>query len=776
MARPIAQSAPMAPPASRGFWKKLRLFLFVAFVLVVFLAGIAAFTLLGMVQRYQQMLPPVNDLKARAQASGTRIYAHDGQLLAEFSAEHREWVGLRDIPDVLKKATIAIEDERFYLHKGADPIGLARALWQNARHRQLRQGGSTIPEQLAKLIYLSERMYERSLDRRLTQMLLALEIEKRYTKEEILEMYLNKVYYGCGAYGVRAAAKLYFAKELPQVTASEAAMIAAITKSPEKYSPFEEPQAAHQQNALGRRNLVLAKMAEQGMLNEYEYEEAKSTTLSLAPRRLFGNRHFRAAHFAMYVKKLLNEKYSDEELRTGGFHVYTTLDMDMQREATRAIRTGLQNAEGRNASQAALVCLDPRTGHIHAMVGGRDFYDRVPEHHGQLNRTVQSRRQPGSSFKIYVYTAALEILQKTPDSTVLDSPVSILSGGKNWSPKNYDGKYGGTMTYRSAFKFSRNVPAVKIAREVGIDEVIRTARLMGIRSRLNPYLPVALGADGLTMLEHTSAVGVIVADGARAEPTPIERIVRSNGEVVWSHPHPVELRKVISKSTAAYMQELMHGVVESGTGTRARIQDVAVGGKTGTTNKHADVWFVGFTPDLVATVWMGNDNMNVPMYKGTTGGHMAAPIWKSFMEKAHVIFQERKAANPNLFLPPPDETTEATDGEAETPPEKQQVVLRICAESGLLARTGCAEVRRQKFDSEDRPTDKCDLHDELPTTVDVRICQESGQLANEHCQYVLTEHMERAEAPKQKCDLHAAKPKPPDPGDPPPTVPPTLGM
>lgn len=756
MAQRVAQRAQRVPvsPVAGGWWAKVKKIIACTVVLGVFLTGIGACMLAGMLTEQRKMLPPVGDLKARAQSSGTKIFTHDGQLLAEFSTEHREWIPLKDIPEVLKKATIAIEDERFYKHPGTDLIGIARALVQNVRHHEIKQGGSTIPEQLAKVIYLTSK---RTMSRRVTQMLLALEIEKKYTKEEILEMYLNKIYYGSGAYGVQAASKLYFNKDASQLTVAEAAMIAAIPKSPERFSPFEEPLERHQEAVRDRRNIVIQKMAEQRMVTQQEAEHARDSVLTLARPRLFGNRHFRAPHFAMYVKQLLNRNYSDEELRSGGFQVYTTLDMDMQIAATHAIHSGLNTAEARNASQAALVCIDPRTGHIMAMVGGRDFYDRAPEHHAQLNRAVQSHRQPGSSFKVYDYTAAMELLGKTPDSTVSDSPVSIISGGKNWSPKNYDGKYKGAMAYHTAFAFSRNVPAVKVAREVGIENVIKTAHAMGIHSHLEPYLPVALGANGLTVLEHTSAVGVIAAGGVRAEPTAIERIVRGNGEVVWAHGHG-SLPRIISLDTAEKMQEMMQGVVEHGTGTRARIEGVRVCGKTGTTNKHADVWFVGFTPNLVAAIWMGNDDPNKEMYKGTTGGVFVAPIWKMFMEKAHKIYEEKKMGS-GIPVEQSAENPEKVETEQKKP-ERKQVVLRICDESGLVARSGCPQTHRQKFDPDERPTEKCDLHEDAPALITVTLCQESGMLATEFCEHKITERMAREDAPRAKCDLHAAKPTP----------------
>lgn len=429
-----------------------------------------------------------------------------------------------------------------------------------------------------------------------------MELERKYSKDEILEMYLNKVYYGSGAYGVGAAARIYFGKHVSDLTLAECALIAGLPQRPSDYSPHRNMSAA-----IHRRNLVLDRMAELGYISAQSRDRAKREAVALVPRRPTGPSQYKAPWFTMYVLAQLKSKLGAQFVERGGLCVYTTLNYEMQQAAEEALRRGVQAAHGKHVTQGALICIDPFTGGIKAMVGGvgQDYLK------DQFNRAVQARRQPGSAFKVFVYTAALDTGYPL-DYELSNERISFPGyGGSTWTPDNYDGRYGGSYTMREAVARSVNVCAVRMANEVGIEKVIQYARDLGIKSPLSKNLALALGASEVSPLEMCSAYGVFAANGIRAEPIAISRVTSIEGG------HEKELRGfsgpapqvVLNPDTAQKMNELLRGVVTSPEGTgRAAAVIPNAHGKTGTTQNDRSAWFIGYTPELVTAVWVGNDD------------------------------------------------------------------------------------------------------------------------------------------------------------------------
>src|SRR5262249_44254583 len=442
---------------------------------------------------------------------GTKVYDDNDELITELHVERRIFVPLAKIPMALRDAVIATEDARFYSHHGVDPTGIARAVYQNFRRGRLVEGGSTITQQLAKVLFLTP---DKSLERKLKEALLALLIERRYSKDRILELYLNQIYFGNGAFGVEAAAQTFFGKSVTNLTLPESALLAGLPKAPATYSPFDHPDAAKR-----RRITVLARMVETGMLKPDQAKRAGQAPLALVPPE---RRRTSGQYFLEYVQQLLEQEYGAEMAVKGGLNVYTTLSPTMQLTAEQSQGEGLRAVAGRGATtsegkpvpdapeapadrpEGALLALDPQTGYIKAMVGGYDFFK------SEFNRAVQARRQPGSAFKPFVYIAAIES-GMTPASVVDDSPVEYAIGksGKPWKPDNYDRKFRGPITYQQALEKPITVPAVRIQEQVGIRRTVDVARRLGVESPLGQNLSIALGTSDLTLLELTSAYGAL---------------------------------------------------------------------------------------------------------------------------------------------------------------------------------------------------------------------------------------------------------------------------
>ena len=551
--------------------------------------------------------------------ASSQIYDIHGNEIANIhAAENRRPIGINEIPKNLQNAFIAVEDNRFYDHVGIDPRGIIRAVWANIRGRTVTEGGSTITQQLAKNAYLTQ---DRTLKRKVQEVFLALQLERQYTKQEILELYMNQIYFGQGAYGVQAAAQTYFGKDAKDLTLNECAMLAGIPKSPNYYSPINNMDAA-----MERKAVVLDQMVKYGYISDSEAASTKKESLHIAKSTNDGGKN--ASYFVDYVLQLLAEKYGDDAIYKDGLKIYTTIDMDMQAAAEAAMKnlpTYFTDANGIVQPQGALVAIDPHTGYIKAMVGGRGT--------DQFNRATQAVRQPGSAFKPFVFAAALEN-KYTPESIIEDKPLKVGT----WEPQNYSRNFSGKVRLRDVVRWSLNVPTVRIAQDIGIDKAIYYAQEMGISTFVldgatnDRNLATALGGmtRGVTPLELTSAYGTFANRGIHVKPVAILRVVSRTGKVLEEAER--KEKSVMSADNAAALTAMLEDVIRRGTGTRANIGRPAAG-KTGTTSDYHDAWFVGYTPDLVAGVWIGNDS--VSDLHGMSGGLTPAVIWQAFMQKAH---------------------------------------------------------------------------------------------------------------------------------------------
>jgi penicillin-binding protein 1A len=686
----------------------------VAFAMLL-LASIVIGALGGLLFVYSSDLPQIRALEDFRPDIVTELYADDGQIIGNFALQRRILLTYEQIPPILKNAILTTEDQHFEEHWGVDFTRVAGAAWRNFLAHRVAEGASTLTMQLAGTLFLDRS--DRTMRRKIQETLLALQIERHYTKQQIFTMYCNQIYLSHGNYGFEAASEYYFSKPVGKLTVPEAALLAGMIRGP-SYSPL-----LHAQRALARRNVVLDRMARADKITQAQALQGIAAPLALhieAPHNTL------APYFIEEIRKYLEGAYGTETVHERGLRVYTTLNVDAQRAANQAIRDGLHAYDRRHGwrgklenilrdhrdtldsyedddwrwpinkgdyvtglvtavddkaatikvgpyralltqpdfswtahhspkeilapgdlaqvsikdingatahvqleqsvgPQAALVALDNPTGEIKAMVGGYSFDE------SKFNRATQAQRQVGSSFKIYVYSAAVE-RGFTPFDTILDAPFTTMSGGQAYSPHNYDEKFEGMITLRRALEGSRNVPAVKLAEKIGMNGVIDMARRFGITSALPPYLPIALGAADLNLLEHTSAFTVFPDDGIRIDPHMIRRVTTYDGALLeQAHPN---VRDVVQPEVARTMTAMLEDVVQFGTGMPARALGRPAGGKTGTTNDFTDAWFIGFTPQLTAGVWVGYDDTAVSLGKPETGAIAALPIWLEFMRGA----------------------------------------------------------------------------------------------------------------------------------------------
>jgi 1A family penicillin-binding protein len=598
-------------------------------VSIVLVVSVSAFWVLTILPR---SLPSVTAAESFDPSVGSKVYDDNDELITEFHVERRIFVSLSQIPKPLRDAVIATEDARFYSHHGVDPTGIARAIYQNFRRGRIVEGGSTITQQLAKVLFLTP---DKSLERKLKEAALALLIERRYSKDRILELYLNQIYFGHGAFGIEAAAQTFFGKSVGNLTLSESALLAGLPKAPATYSPFDHPEAAKR-----RRTTVLARMVETGMLKPDQARRAGQAALALVPPE---RRRTTGQYFLEYVEQLLEQQYGAEMVFKGGLHVYTTLSPTMQLKAERTLREGLRAVQGRRAEvvkgkqpasteppaerpEGALLALEPQTGYIKAMVGGYDFFK------SEFNRAVQARRQPGSAFKPFVYIAAIES-GMTPASTVEDSPVEYPMGknGKPWRPDNYDRKFRGPITYQQALEESINVAAVKVQEQVGIRRTVDVARRLGVESPLRENLSLALGTSDLTLLELTSAYGTLGNQGVWMRPMAIRYVL--DGQQKLLEENTPQGKQVLSPEVAYVITHMLEGTIERGTGAAAKALGRPAAAKTGTTNDYSNAWFIGYTPKLATGVWVGYDRPR-SLGRDETGSRVAVPIWTAFMSEA----------------------------------------------------------------------------------------------------------------------------------------------
>lgn len=669
---------------------------------------------LGLLFVYSSDLPEIQALENYRPNVITELYADDGQSIGTFALQRRILLTYDQIPAVLKNAIISTEDEHFEQHFGIDLPRVAEAAYRDIMRGRRAEGASTLTMQLAGGLFLNRA--DRSFHRKIEEMILALEIERHYTKDQIFTMYCNQIYLGSGNYGVEAAAEYYFGKPVGQLTLAEAATIAAIIRGP-IYSPVLHPE-----RALARRNLVLTLMVRNGKIKQSQADAAAKEPLGL---HIETNKNDLAPYFVEDVREYLEHTYGTEAVHEQGLRVYTTLNVQMQKAADQAVRDGLHAYDRRHGwrghlrnildqhlgtidkyqsddwrgdiekgdyvtglvtsvqptfawvkigryhamltptdfawtqyksprdflrtgdlvnvyikqisgtaaeveleqipvAQAGLLAIDNATGEVKAMVGGYDFDQ------SKFNRATQAYRQTGSSFKVYVYAQAIE-QGETPFDVISDTPVSFVSGGQEYTPHNYDERFEGRITLRRALADSRNVPAVRLLDHVGIQNVINLARRAGITSPLPPYLPLALGAADLSLMEHTSGFTIFADDGIHIAPHEIRRVTTYDGSLL-EEAHPA-VTDVISPQTARTMVSMLEDVVQFGTGVRAKELGRASGGKTGTTNDFTDAWYIGFTPQITAGVWVGNDDKRVSLGPKETGARAALPIWLEFMQQ-----------------------------------------------------------------------------------------------------------------------------------------------
>ena len=542
------------------------------------------------------------------------VHSADGGDLAEFYKERRFFVPSHDIPARVKEAFLAAEDQRFYLHHGFEIKGILRALRRNISASSVVEGGSTITQQLAKMLIKNP---ERSYSRKLHEMIIAIKLEWKYSKEEILGAYLNLAYFGERVYGIEAAARTYFNKSVADLSISEAALLAGILKAPSVYSPLRNPALARE-----RMKTVLNAMLALNYISREEYAEALSSPL---PETAYYQRKYNAPYFIDFIRQQLAGKYG-EDVYQKGFQVYSTIDPTMQALAEHVVREGVRQAELRTRPgvQAALVAMDISTGEIKAMVGGTDYSA------SQFNRATMALRQPGSAFKTFVYAAAFQKGMSYNDS-ILDEPVSIPEPdtGRIWSPRNSEGEYHGNVSLKTAFALSLNSATVRLGQKIGFDSVREMARQCGITSNLNTHPSIALGSFEVTLIELTSAYGVI-ATGKKVVPVAYTLIRDKNGAVVGRS--VTSPKEVLSADIVEKMRVLLRATIESGIAGMAKAVPRTVYGKTGTTNDYSDAWFVGFDDHIALGVWVGRDD-HTPLGIEETGSETALPIWTEFMKR-----------------------------------------------------------------------------------------------------------------------------------------------
>jgi len=592
------------------------------------LAGVAlGYSLLNYLE-----IPDIKQLSTYSPRSATRLYADDGSLFGELFVEKRVPIPLRDMPLHLRNAFVAIEDVRFYRHSGYDLRGIARAVYRNMLRQGLSEGASTITQQLARNLFLTPT---KNLKRKIEELILAINIERNYSKDEILNMYLNLIYLGEGSYGVEAASYTYFDKKAKDLSLAEAATLAGLTRSPSRSSPFKNLA-----RTVERRNLVLRKMYDAGFIGEDQYTLARATALVLAPFKI----HEKKTGFFIEQTRQTLEDYlpGQDDVLTNGLSVRTSISLSMTDYAYAAIEKGLKLYQERNPKvkvlpEAALIAIEVKTGEIKVLIGGRDFAN------SPYNRATQAKRQPGSAFKPIIYLTALCQGFK-PDMMLRDAPLSFVDAAGNlWQPSNYNNEYFGDVTMRTALEHSLNSATVRLLEKVGVSNVISQAKSLHINSDFAPNLSLALGSTEVSPLDLAGAYATIARGGTYVAPTTIRNVLTNQGEELRRE--AVEER-VITPETAFTLIDMMKGVVKRGTAAKAAKMPYFLAGKTGTTNEFRDAWFVGFSPNLLCLVWVGYDKDAV-LGKRESGATAALPIWMEFMSKALPLYPNDDFASPD---------------------------------------------------------------------------------------------------------------------------------
>jgi penicillin-binding protein 1A len=666
---------------------KQRLRIVAKISLAVFLFSLGA--ALGIYQYFARDLPSTARLENLEPSVKTQVFANDSSLVGEFYEQNRVLVPLEDIPQQFKDAVIAVEDRRFYSHWGVDGVGLLRAIFANLRAGRIVEGASTITQQLARNLFT---MFDVSITRKIKEAILALRIEGAYSKDEILEMYLNQINFGSGAYGIEAAAREYFGKAATELTLGESAFIAGLPQNPRDYSPYY-----HLDRALQRRAVVLDAMVAAGRLGRVVADSVAASPVKIGEASE-GERF--AAYFLEHVRQYLESRYGADRIYHDGLKVYTTLDPYLQRTAQDSLESHLSTIEKEHRYaqtkeeyqaaaekggtvaleyiQGAVIAIEPRTGYIRAMVGGRSFKD------SKWNRAVQAKRQPGSAFKPFIYIAALEN-GYTPADIILDAPIVLdMPNGDVYKPQNYSEEFEGEVTARHALNESINVAAVRVLLSIGPPAAISYAHRLGIKSPLEPVYSLALGTEEVSLLELTSAYAALAAGGIRAEPLFVKRVYDRDGKLLEEN--SVYREEAMSPQTTYVITSMLETALSEGTGKATRLMGFMepAAGKTGTTNDCTDAWYVGYTPELAVGVWSGFD-LKKTMGAKMTGARVSLPTWTSVMK------------------------THYRDHHGEPFVEPEGIVHRtVCEETGLLVGPRCERARREVFVEGTEPKHQCD--------------------------------------------------------------------
>ncbi|MGM0501749.1 MAG: transglycosylase domain-containing protein [Bacillota bacterium] len=702
-----------------------------AIILTILIFAILLGSSIGIVTWVIKESPDISDYGQWKTSESTIIYASNGKPITRLYEENRTYVDLDQLPNDLQHAVVAIEDERFRNHHGLDFKGILRAIWVDLKHMAKVEGASTITQQLAKNTLLT---HDKLFSRKLQEMYIALQFERMYTKNEILEFYLNEIFLGHSTYGAQSAAKFYFNKNVEDLNLSESALLAALIKAPNYYSPYRNKKAAKT-----RRNIVLNKMTEQGYITKQEAQKAKKKPIELErPKEDDGKL---APYFITHIRKKLIDKFGAQRVYTGGLEVHTTLDMKMQKQANQSIENALKNnsiptiekkeGHGDKQPQLSLVTVDPNNGHIKAMVGGRGD--------DKFNRVTQAYRQPGSAFKPFVYTTAIEKGYGT--GNVLDDTLkkynTTFKDGDTWMPKNHDNEYLGPTTLRMGLAKSINVMAVKLLDEVGVTDTMNTTKNLGISSLIeeDKNLALALGGltKGVTPLDMTQAYGVFATGGIKTNPISITKVYDNHGTLIWNKEAENETKKqvVLDEGVAYLITDMLKSAVSRGplvwgTGWRAKLNRPTAG-KTGTTSDYSDAWFIGYTPNFVTNIWIGEDQPRKMEYpkKDESGDVMknedgkvitqtvssgdAAKLWGDYMQQVTKNKPIKEFSKPNNVI-----------------------TKEICIESGQLPNQYCPSQTHQEelFIKNQAPEEKCTVHKATET---IKIDTSTNKIATKYC-------------------------------------------
>jgi penicillin-binding protein 1A len=590
----------------RVLWKTLLVVIVTCLICVVLGGGIF-FSIV-----YLETKSDFNRLSSCDFFTSTIFYSLKGREIAEFNAQNRKSVPLKDISPWMIKAIIAAEDEHFYEHGPINVWSIIRALIKNIKLGRISQGGSTITQQLVKNLYLTPA---RTIYRKAREIVLAYRLEHVLSKDQILNLYLNTVYFGSGAYGIEQAAETYFAKGAKNLSLEESALLAGLPRAPSIYSPYRHPELAKR-----RMLYVLNRMVKSGFIDEEERKDALQVKIVLKRKKVYGG------YFVEYIKQYIEDKYGEDILYKGGLRVCTTMDKILQECATSSVQKGiLKLSNGKyDGLQAAFLCIEPSTGYVKAMVGGYDYSS------SKFNRALYAKREPGSAFKPVIYLTALE-QGFSPNDILIDEPIVFTFEDKVWKPQNYEGIFRGEVTLREALAKSINVATIRLLVNVGINEVIAHARLLGITSNIPHNLAIALGSFSLSLKELTTAYATFDNYGLKPEPIFIKKIMDKKGKIIEEN-RP-KLSRVCSEATGFLVTNMLRSVIEEGTGKRAKVLNKSIAGKTGTTDGFKDAWFIGYSPQLVTGVWVGYDDRKT-IGDDLTGAQAALPIWIDFMKEA----------------------------------------------------------------------------------------------------------------------------------------------